>query len=93
MELTYQQERQKKQYIKKLRHNQTFETINRLVCYACVIPFFHMVACLGQKKDISVVSAAGSVGFVATAVNAFRLKNKQEKLTEKLTKLCELERR
>ena len=92
MKLAHQQEQEKNKCIKKLRRNQTFETINRLLCYACVIPFFHMTACFSQKKEIPVISTVGSVGFVVSIANAIQLKNKQEKLTEKLTKLRELER-
>ena len=91
MTLTYQQEAKKNSCIKKLRRTQKFELINRLLCYACVIPFFHAASCV-EQKEIPVASGAGAIGFVLCLGNTLRLQNKQEKLAKELSNIRKLEK-
>ena len=92
MKLSYKQQNQKDKCIRKLGKIKKFELINRLLCYACVLPFFHATACLGQNKNIPLVSKVGSVGFVVSTVAVFSLKDKKDKYTAALNKLANLER-
>ena len=92
MSLSYKQEQRKNKCIKKLRNVKKFELINRLLCYACVLPFFHTASCLGQQKEIPLISKIGSAGFVVSMVGVIGLKNKEDELSQKITKLIELEK-
>ncbi|MGN0920008.1 MAG: hypothetical protein ACI4OR_04580 [Alphaproteobacteria bacterium] len=92
MTLSYKQQLKKNQYIKKLNRVKKFEIINRLLCYACVFPFFHTAACLGQQKEVPVVDTVGSIGLVLSAASAVKLQNKEEELTEKISRIKALER-
>ncbi|MBR6231853.1 MAG: hypothetical protein IKQ99_02000 [Alphaproteobacteria bacterium] len=76
-----------KQKIKTLNRLRKFELVNRLFCYACVIPFFYTASCLNQKKAVPMVAKAGSVGFGASIFTALVIRNKEEKTKEELEKI------
>ena len=71
---------------KNLKRIKKFELLNRLACYACIIPFFYATACLGKKETIPSAAKVGSVGFIATTVAAIAIRTKQEKIQEELEK-------
>ncbi len=81
----YYQEKEKK--IKQLKRTSRFELLNRLLCYACVLPMLHFSACLGQQKPTPVISKVGAVGMVLSCANAIRLRNKSEEITTSLYNL------
>ena len=64
-----------------------FEFVNRLICYACVIPFFYTTSCLSQKKNVPAIAKAGCVGFGASIVAAVAIKTKEEKIKDELEKI------
>ena len=76
-----------KKKIKTLNMLKKFELINRLVCYACVIPFFYTISCLNQKKDVPTLAKIGSIGCVASMATAVAIKNKEEKTLSELEKI------
>ena len=76
------------QKTKTLKNLKRFELINRLAFYACLLPFFHTAACLGQKQSIPLASKVGSVGFVASVVIAATIRHKEEKTQEELDKIA-----
>ena len=80
----YKKEKLKCQKIKQLRNVQRFSTLNRLLCYACVFPLLHTMACLGQQKEFSLLDKVGSVGFIASTAGCLVLKRKEENITEVL---------
>ena len=92
MPLSYKQQRQKDKCIQKLNKIKKFELINRLLCYACVLPFFHAAACLGQDKNIPLASKLGSIGFCCSVAGAFISATKREKTEEKLIQLTQKEK-
>ena len=65
--------------IKCLKKVRMLSLINRMICLASVLPLFYAAACLGQKKPVPVLSQIGSIGFIASAVSAVILKEKEEK--------------
>ena len=77
------------QKIKTLKIIKKFELLNRLACYACVIPFIYTTACLGQHKNIPTAVKVGAVGFVGSSVGIFIAKKKEEEIQRKLEKIAE----
>ena len=78
--------------LKTLKNLKRFELINRLLCYACVVPFFYTTSCLGQKQSIPLASKVGSVGFVTSVIIAATIRHKEEKTQEELDKMAEKKR-
>ena len=92
MALSYEQQNKKSNCIKKLKNVQKFEFINRLLCYACVLPFFHTVACLGQQKEAPLISKVGGAGFILSIAGVVGLKNKEDQLSQKIEKIVASEK-
>ena len=73
--------------IKNLRNFKRFELLNRLACYACIIPFFYATSCLGQEKEMPVAAKVGGIGFIASTAGIFAIKSKKEKAEIELEKI------
>ena len=80
----YKKEKRAYEKIKQLKRVQRFSALNRLLCYACMLPFLHATACLGQKQSVPLISKVGSAGFVASVTSICVLKKKEEKVVEAL---------
>ena len=78
---------EKNKKIKQLKRNSRFEILNRLFCYACVIPMFHFTACLGQQKPAPMISKVGTIGVVLATVNALRLNKKEDDIKSSIREL------
>lgn len=80
-------EEKKQQKLNLLKKTKYFELLNRLVCYACVIPFFYTAACLGQKKEVPFKAKLGTIGFITSSFTAVAIKSKEGKIQEQIKKI------
>ena len=78
--------------LKTLKNIKKFELINRLVCYACVVPFFYATSCISQHKSMSLGTKLAAGGFVASIAGVLALKTKEEKTEQEIQKILEKRR-
>ena len=85
--MTLEEKKQKK--IKTIKWLRRFQCINGLLCVASVLPFFHMTSCLGQKKEVPLISKVGFVSFCASAIAGATSRKKEEKAEKELIQILE----
>lgn len=83
------QKQKKKNQLSTLKKLEKLELLQRIITLGCLLPFLHVTSCLGQAKEVPMVSKIGGIGFLVSSAGLVATKTKEEKIKNKLKKAQE----